>query len=420
MGAGTGERLRVLFPIGDENPARRTAVVTYSLIALNVVVFVLINLRLGLTGGLEVLEEAFAAYGFLSTEPFSWHLLSSLFLHADPLHLLGNMWVLWIVGDNVEDKLGRVGFGALYLVGGVLASWAFVGMSAFAPADGDFHLVPLIGASGAIFAVMGVYLVFFPEARIRLLLLIPAHVFRVRAKWIIGAWFVQDFALTVLARGPSHGSVATAAHLGGALMGIAAGTWLKPHAGGGKMGDAWDAHTGFARRAADRHLARFVPRWRKRKSVDMVESDLIAVEEDLVRAVHEGRTSDAVRLYPIYERAMREQPLPGAVQIEIAHEFFRRGRSRDAYEAYQRYLETEPRGEDQAEAHFRVGVLLARSFRRDGEARAHLEAAAAEHGDERIRAFAARELARAKDVPGEPGGGLRSAFPRPRAGPQIC
>ena len=116
----------MFFPIGDENPSRSPPVITWSLIAINVLVFVLVNVPVAISGGEFGLADLFGRFGFDAREPLSPRLLSALFLHAEPLHLLGNMWVLWIVGDNVEDKLGRGRYLALYLVGGVVASWAFV------------------------------------------------------------------------------------------------------------------------------------------------------------------------------------------------------------------------------------------------------------------------------------------------------
>src|SRR6185436_11937237 len=102
-------------------------------------------------------------------------LVTSMFMHGGWAHLLGNMWFLWIVGDNVEDKLGKIRYLALYLVGGAVAALTFAAIaraSKISPelleALGGRH-PPLVGASGAIACVMGAYLVFFPEARVRIL-----------------------------------------------------------------------------------------------------------------------------------------------------------------------------------------------------------------------------------------------------------
>ncbi len=392
----------MFFPVGDDNPSRRAPVVTWTLIALNVAVFVAVNV-LGWGRGAGDLRDVFLRFGFDQRHPFSPRILSSMFLHAGLLHLAGNMWVLWIVGDNVEDKLGRARYLLLYLLGGMCATWAYVVTSRFAPAvgevlgsEGPVSAVPLVGASGAIFAIMGTYLAFFPEARIHMLLwfFFFVQVVPVRAKWIIGAWVLQDLALTVLSRGPASGSVATAAHVGGALFGIAAGVFLKPRVGGGGAGDPWDVHTGFASHADESRRPGWFSRGPRVMPALPTESQLVAIEDAIVREVRAGRVDSALDLYPRYEAMAREKPLPGPVQIEIAHEFFRRGLPNEAHDAYQRYLETFPRGDDAAEACFRLGILFARAFGRPDDARTYLGRAAAEHDDPKIREFAQQELGR--------------------------
>jgi membrane associated rhomboid family serine protease len=394
----------VFFPIGDDHPTRSRPYVTWGLIAINVAVYLFVNLPAQSRGGDEALFGVFTQWGFDQTHPVSVQLFTSMFLHAGIAHLAGNMWMLWIVGDNVEDKLGRLRFIGLYLAGGVLAAWAYVVTSSFTTdvreAIGDEltqQIIPLVGASGAIFAIMGTYLVFFPESRIKMLLwfFFFVQVVPVRAKWIIGAWIFQDLVLTVLTRGDTAaGSVATAAHVGGALFGIAAGVWLKPRVGGGGIGNAWDVHTGFAS-AQD---ARFQTPWHgvgpRPTPVRPTESQLVAIEDAITRDVRSGRIDSALDLYPRYESMDREKPLPGPVQMEIAHEFFRRGFPHEALQAYRRYLRTWPRGDDAAEASFRIGILLGRAFGNPAEAQEHLERAAREHPDRGIRDFATAEIAR--------------------------
>ncbi len=393
----------MFFPIGDDNPSRTRPWLTWSLIAVNVAVFALVNLPTRAAGGEAALYEVFANWGFDQRHPFSVQILTSMFLHGGAAHLAGNMWMLWIVGDNVEDKLGRLRFGALYLAGGVLATWAYLVTSSFTAevreVIGDQAVqgvVPLIGASGAIFAVMGTYLVFFPEARIKMLLwfFFFVQIVPVRAKWIIGAWVLQDLVLTVLARGAAAGSVATAAHVGGAVFGVAAGVWLKPRVGGGGLGDAWDVHTGFASSQDERFRTPWHGVGPRPVSIRPTESQLVAIEDAITRDVRSGRIESALDLYPRYESMDREKPLPGPVQIEIAHEFFRRGLPHEALQAYRRYLRTEPGGVDAEEASFRVGILLGRAFAEPHEARPFLARAAARHPDPTIREFAASELAR--------------------------
>ncbi len=395
----------MILPLGDDNPTRRPPVVTYGLIALNVLVFFLGNPP----GGSEAFGTFITTWGFHASEPVSVQLVTAMFLHANFLHLAGNVWTLHIFGDNVEDKLGRGRYLLLYLLGGVSASWAYtlVGDLTAAPALDTLHgpalaslppEPPLVGASGAIAAVMGMYLVLFPEARVRLLVwfLILIQFVSIRAKWFIGLLIAFDVWRTLEAMGPAHGTVATSAHVGGGVFGIAVGLALKRRIGGGAHGDAWDVHTGFARtevtrrhgrRAYDRPISVVPP-------VEPPEPDLMAREHSIVELVRADRAEEAASLYTAYEALAREKPLPADVQIEIAHEFYRQALPREALHAYERYLVTHPGGADAAEAKFRAGVLFARSFNRRKEAVRLLREAADEHPDARVAGFARQELAR--------------------------
>jgi membrane associated rhomboid family serine protease len=135
--------------------------------------------------------------------------LYSMFLHGGLLHLFGNMLFLWVFGNNIEDRMGPLAYIAFYLVGGLAAAAAHV---ALAP----HSTVPVVGASGAIAAVMGAYLVLFPNARI--LSIVPIFfigvLYELPAKWVLGFWFISQFFI-----GPNSG-VAWAAHVGGFVFGV--------------------------------------------------------------------------------------------------------------------------------------------------------------------------------------------------------
>jgi membrane associated rhomboid family serine protease len=145
-------------------------------------------------------------------------LVTSMFLHGGWVHLLGNMWTLWIFGDNVEDRLGRGRYLTLYLAGGFAAAWLHI-------LTNPVSLVPTIGASGAIAAVMGAYFRFFPTARIEALIppffLGPFFVFP--AVVFLGWWFLLQFfngALSLGASSRGFSGVAWWAHVGGFLFGL--------------------------------------------------------------------------------------------------------------------------------------------------------------------------------------------------------
>jgi rhomboid family protein len=143
-------------------------------------------------------------------------LIVSMFMHAGLLHIGGNMLFFWVFGNNIEDRLGHVGFAVFYLVGGLVAALGHV----FADPNST---VPVVGASGAIAAVMGAYLVLYPKARVHSLILFPPFVFfRSVTAWImLGIWFVTQFFVD-----PNSG-VAWVAHVTGFAFGVLIGLLLR-------------------------------------------------------------------------------------------------------------------------------------------------------------------------------------------------
>jgi membrane associated rhomboid family serine protease len=214
-----------MIPIRDDIPSSRFPVVTLGIIAFNGLVF-LDELKLG-----QHLPDFFLNYGIVParyTQPdvakyFSFleqiiALFSSMFLHGGWLHLLGNMWILWIFGDNVEDRLGRMRYIGLYLASGLAAAMLHIYTNAGS-------LVPTIGASGAIAGIMGAYFRFYPSARVETL--IPPFFFGptfvLPAVLFLGWWFFLQFfngALSLGARTNSFSGVAWWAHVGGFLFGF--------------------------------------------------------------------------------------------------------------------------------------------------------------------------------------------------------
>ena len=228
----------MIFPIGDDNTDRtRTPYVNYILLALNVLVFVLLQ---GL-GSNEQFTYAWATVpqeivtgtdiaqnvpvgrdpqtGRMVDIPLQpipvtvyFTLLSSMFMHGSFMHLFGNMLYLWIFGDNLEDRLGHVRYLVFYLVCGLVASLAHVLMNT------DSY-IPSLGASGAISGVLGGYILLHPHRRVRAIVLrgfvteLPAYV-------AIGIWFLFQIIEGSMNRGAEGGGVAYAAHIGGFVAGL--------------------------------------------------------------------------------------------------------------------------------------------------------------------------------------------------------
>lgn len=210
----------------DINPARSTPVVTYALIALNVLVFAY---EISLDGG--AFEAFIRQWGMVPYWLTEFRLSSvstvftSMFLHGGLMHLVSNMWSLYIFGDNVEDVLGRVRYLVFYLVCGVGAAAAQV---AIEPSS----QVPMVGASGAIAGVMAAYLKMFPRARI--VTLIPVFILffirEIPAVFFIAFWFVLQLlsGLGSLGNPGAMGGVAFFAHIGGFVAGLYLLARLRP------------------------------------------------------------------------------------------------------------------------------------------------------------------------------------------------
>lgn len=208
-----------MIPLRDDNPARRTPVVTRALLAATLLAFVALRLQPGgqralLTEWALVPARLFAALGGAQPLPEQLAtLLSSVFLHAGWLHLLGNLWYLWVFGDNIEDRLGRVRFLLFYLSAGVVAGLLHAALD-----PGSW--TPTIGASGAIAGVLGAYAVAFPRARVLTLvpLVVVFQVVALPALLLLGLWFVFQFLAGATSVGQA-GGVAWWAHVGGFVYG---------------------------------------------------------------------------------------------------------------------------------------------------------------------------------------------------------
>jgi len=211
-----------MIPIRDEIPTRHVPVVNYLLIAANVLVFI----AMWLAGpSQETLVSRFAMIPASYNDGVSagdvFDIFTSMFMHAGFAHIAGNMLYLWIFGDNVEDRLGSGRYLAFYLVGGVVASLAHL-------LTNPNSKIPTVGASGAIAAVLGAYLLLYPRSRVATF--IPIGYFMrltvMPAVVVLGLWFVlQLFSGLLTIGGADVGGVAFWAHIGGFVAGIVT-AWL--------------------------------------------------------------------------------------------------------------------------------------------------------------------------------------------------
>jgi membrane associated rhomboid family serine protease len=220
-----------MIPLRDDQPRFRPPYLTYFLIVLNTIIF-LFEFWVGrqsqgtlnsliyefgvvphyVTGALDGSNRASLAAAFVP-------LLTSMFLHSSPLHLIGNMWVLWIFGDNIEDYLGHFAYLLFYVMCGLAAAITHILLN-------TGSRVPTVGASGAIAGVMGAYLLLYPRAKV--LTLVPLIIFFTfwwLPAWIVlGYWFLLQFlsgtATSIAYSSSSSGGIAFWAHVGGFAAGL--------------------------------------------------------------------------------------------------------------------------------------------------------------------------------------------------------
>ena len=214
-----------MLPLHDDQPRFSTPFVTYFLIAFNVLIFLFESMlqfqsphalaQLVTQFGVVPRNEVALLTGTPTFDPVAALLpmFTSMFLHGSWLHVLGNMWMLWIFGDNIEDYLGHFLYLVFYLLCGLAAAFTHILFNITSRA-------PTIGASGAIAGVMGAYLVLYPHARVLVWIIIPLYV----PAWLMLGWwgitqFVNGAAMTVAVAG-QQGGIAFWAHVGGFVVGI--------------------------------------------------------------------------------------------------------------------------------------------------------------------------------------------------------
>jgi rhomboid family protein len=352
----------MILPLGDSPNPRGVPVVTYALVLVNVGVYVMIALPLSgtpvdpsdpalydyvrivarslpqsvslqdIAANTSAYDLFVFRYGFRPAAPHAANLLYSLFLHAGFLHLFGNMLFLWIYGDNVEHRLGPLGYLLAYLGTGVAATLCHTLFNLES-------LLPVVGASGAISGVLGFYFLFFPRNQVRLLvLLFPffMDVFLVPARLVLGAYLLLDNLLPFLiARGMEGGGVAHGAHIGGFIAGLAV-AWLM-----------------------DRHgLTERPPEYRR----EAVAQEPDTTDDALHQALAGGRMREAAQLYFSLDPRATRRVLSPAESLTLGEWLHRNGHAEAALVVFRRHLRDYPNAPGAAQAHLGAGRVLLEAY----------------------------------------------------------
>lgn len=388
----------MFIPVGDTPNPRGTPWVTWTLIGLNVLVYLallpasltaadprdpaLLEYLRVLVGDSSVTRTQLAQlaarvsvydllvfeHGFRPGAPGLVDAFTSMFLHGGLMHLAGNMLFLWIYGDNVEHRLGPSAYLLLYLGTGLAA----VGGDALLRAGSD---VPTVGASGAISGVLGAYFLWFPRNRVRVFVLLPFllfHVFEVPARLVLGFYILVDNLLPVLVTGGAGGGVAYGAHIGGFVGGLAA-AWV------------------IERRAAGR------PRMegssaRAQRSPPAGRSDGEDPARALSAALDAGRLDTALSILLDTPRRLTRAGIAGEEKLRLADALRRAGHPRAALGVYQRVLADHPSSGLRARAHLGAAAVQMRQLGMETAAYQHLYEALEEAPADEERALALQLL----------------------------
>lgn len=206
----------MIFPIGDDNiKGGAKPIFSYAFIAFNILIFVY---NLSMSQG--ELNDFFRSYATTPSLIFQgegyFTLATNMFIHGGIMHIAGNMLFLWIFADNIEAVLGNIGFLIFYISGGVFASFAHVFFNASSN-------IPSLGASGALAAVMGAYLIFFPKSKIKVYVIYLFRSVHISALYFLGIWFAFQLGSSLWEMGKDPDAAGTAwwAHIGGFAFGVA-------------------------------------------------------------------------------------------------------------------------------------------------------------------------------------------------------
>lgn len=213
-----------MFPIRDTIRSRSVPIITYGLITLNLLVFLFQSSLTSQSFTLFIQNFGLTPAQFSLQNPFGFiTIFSSMFMHGSWFHVISNMWILYIFGDNVEDRMGSFRYLVFYLLAGVFAALTHV---YFAPR----LAVPTVGASGAVAGVLGAYFLLFPRARV--LTFIPLFILpwliEVPALVFLGVWFLSQLANGLMFAGVAMEGIAWWAHIGGFLFGFVAARMFIP------------------------------------------------------------------------------------------------------------------------------------------------------------------------------------------------
>lgn len=377
----------LFFPIRSDRPLQATPYVNYTLIAVNVLIF-------GFTAqslGVEMVNRFDPVHRFMlwEHETSIWQFISYQFLHASPMHLIGNMIFLWVFGNAVEDRLGKAGYLFFYLSMGVIAG---IGHSLTSG-----H--PVLGASGSVAGVSGAFLMLFPLTRITFFywFFVMIGFFEISATWVIAFYVMKD----IFFMGMGVGNTAYTAHLGGYVGGFTVALGLL--ASRILTREPYDLFTMWGHKRRRDEFKKLSQQgyqaWEgkahhpgKDAPTEMTEEDKQVLEhrQQISRALADQDFNGATATYLKLVEAHGEQTLSQGQQFDIANQLFAQADHKSAAVAYERLLKAYPKHNERGNAQLMLGLINARYLNNPEAAKPHLQEASQRlHGDD---AALARQL----------------------------
>jgi len=332
-----------LFPLRDEYRVKKFPVVVTFIIIINCFIYFFFGFRYNY-------PNIIMKYGFIPSSFSLKNIITSMFLHGSIFHLGFNMWYLWLLGDNLEDRWGRLQFFFFYILGGIFASMLYMVMI-----PSKYQNIPTIGASGAVACVLGAYSFLFPKSKITFkyfyIFLFRTRIgeFYVYAYLWLGFWFFQQLFYTICtAKGITTQSVAFAAHFAGFVFGLtlAIGTKLFQEA-------KYRENVILGKNVLLNILGE------KKDIIRNIDQDMEIenAKKEILANLEENRVASA----EIYSRIVKKYPevvLPEKVQYEIAKSFERQDRLEDAIVAYKNFILNYPFHKLADNAIFSLGKLF--------------------------------------------------------------
>ena len=353
----------MLLPIGTSLRPRQTPYMNYALILINTVIFIAMYV-----GGKQSMQKYASAYMLTPAYPYLWQFITYAFLHGSIAHILGNMYFLYIFGNNVNDRLGNLGYLIFYLGGGVFSALGHIAAASF---YGTGAATPVLGASGAIAAVAGAYLVLFPQS----LITIVYWFFIIGTMEIPALYLIiikMIFIDNIISR--SAANVAYDAHLGGYAFGIVAILLLRAlnllHE---DQLDLWSMLKQWNRRRVYKDIVAestdpFAGKISKKIEVKEVKTEaetqseekVSSLRQEILSRITQGNIGAAADLYLDLIKENVAQPLPRQALLDISNQFMSAGKWTDAAAAYEKFLSFYGVSEYSGQVLLMLGIIYGR------------------------------------------------------------